>query len=144
MAAGSSVDHNLHHPAVRLGRSCCFVVRLAWLAQRIDPCACCPAPCMRMPAYLQVRGVAARQDKDVSLVLQLEELGCVTLMPVTHLLPSQLSQLCSEAGLSAARFPSGSLRAQGHVGERATAALQVQSVGSCQGCEATVCVSKRA
>lgn len=64
----------------------------------------------------------------MSLVLQLEELGCVTLMPVTHLLPSQLSQLCSEAGLSAARFPTGSLRAGGRVGERATAGLQVQSV----------------
>lgn len=38
------------------------------------------------------------------MVLQLEELGCVTLMPFSHLLPSQQLQANEEAGLDGPVF----------------------------------------
>jgi hypothetical protein len=54
--------------------------------------AACLNPCP------QVRGVATR-GRDVSLLLQLTELGCMSLMPVDQLLPSQLAELLGDAGM---------------------------------------------
>lgn len=76
---------------------------------------------------VQVIGTAAKANGYLSLIVQLEELECVTLMPVSQLLPSQLVQLCDEMQTGVPRFlyEGKPLRNQGYLGQQAVAALKV-------------------
>jgi hypothetical protein len=76
---------------------------------------------------LQIRGIASKVRGDLSFVLELEELGCVTLMPFSHLLPSQQVQLFMEADMEVPSFiyQGKELRNTGYVGQEAAAAMQV-------------------
>jgi hypothetical protein len=78
----------------------------------------------------QIRGIAAKARGDLSFVVELEELGCVTLMPFSHLLPSQQVQLFMEADMEVPSFicQGKELRNTGYVGEQAAAAMQVWTV----------------
>jgi len=71
--------------------------------------------------------VAANARGGLNLVLQLEELGCMTLMPVSHLLPSQQARLFREAGMAVPDIvvQGRELRNQGRVGEVASETLLV-------------------
>jgi hypothetical protein len=60
----------------------------------------------------------------VSLVLQLPQLGCMTLMPLDQLLPSQVAELLSDAGLPDTEATFQALRARLRE-DKSTEALQV-------------------
>lgn len=120
----------------RGGQQCAYAPLTLYVPAALanSPPACVYACVLRVCAsrpVLQIRGVAKTSRGLISLVLQLEELGCMTLMPASHLLPSQRVQLVREARLEVPTFvlEGRALLSTGAMGERAVQALQVRGGG---------------